>query len=83
MEDKEISQLLIKRINTLISIASEIALQNNSVSISDKVHYFLDNGLTPSEIAEILGKPTNYISVLTNRKRKKTTRGKANKGKAN
>jgi len=71
MDDKEIQTTLIKRLNTLISLTLELVSSDKSTSIAEKVQHLLDLGLTPAEVGEILGKPTNYITAVVHSKKKR------------
>jgi hypothetical protein len=71
MKDAKFQTTLIKRLNTLISLTLEVALSGNSTSIAKKVQRLLDIGLTPAEVGEILGKPTNYVTAVMHSKKKK------------
>jgi len=70
MDDKEIQATIIKRLNTLISLTLELVSSDKSTSIAEKVQHLLNLGLTPAEVGEILGKPTNYITAVIHRKKK-------------
>ncbi len=82
MEDKKLQETVIKRLNaldtiakrlnTLISLTIDIALSQDSTSISDKIHRLFDLGLSPAEIGEILNKPTNYITSIIHQKKKRS-----------
>ena len=71
MEDVGFQKIIIKRLNTLISLTMDIASSQDSASISGKVHRLFDLGLTPAEIGEILRKPTNYVTAVMHTKKKK------------
>jgi hypothetical protein len=71
MDDKQLLITLNRRINIAISLLSEIALQGERVSISDKAQYLLNMGLSAAVVAEILNKPTNYVTAIAHRKKKR------------
>jgi len=72
MEDAELQKIVIKRLNTLISLMSGIASSKDPTPISQKIHLLSGLGLTPAEIGEILNKSTNYITAITHQKRKRS-----------
>ena len=76
MEDKNLLITLNQRLNIAISLLSEIALQGKRVSISDKAQYLLNMGLPAAMVAEILNKPTNYVTAIAHRKKKRTKSSK-------
>jgi hypothetical protein len=76
MEDKNLLITLNQRLNIAISLLSEIALQGERVSISDKAQYLLNMGLPAAIVAEILNKPTNYVTAIAHRKKKRTESNK-------
>jgi hypothetical protein len=82
MEDVKLQETIIKRLNaletiakrlnTLISLTIDIALSQNSTSMSDKIHRLSDLSLSPAEIGEILNKSTNYITAIIHQKKKRS-----------
>jgi len=72
MEDINLQRTIIKRLNTLISLMSDIASSENSTSTAQKIHRLSDLGLSPAEIGEILNKPTNYITATIHQKKKRS-----------
>jgi hypothetical protein len=74
MEDAELQKTIIKRLNTLISLTSDIASSKDSTSTSKKIHHLFDLGLSPAEIGEILNKPTNYITAIIHQKKKRSNK---------
>lgn len=71
MDDKEMQATIIKRLNTLISLTLELISSDKSTSIAEKVQHLINLGLTPAEVGEILGKPTNYITAVVHNKKKR------------
>jgi len=72
MATNEFENKLIKRFNTLISLMLDIASKENSAPIASKIVRLLNLGLSPAEIGEVLGKPTNYVTAVMSTKKKKT-----------
>ncbi|MHC4159421.1 MAG: hypothetical protein ACYSSO_10130 [Planctomycetota bacterium] len=70
MNEKEYEQKLIKRLNTIVVLLVEGVLGGESVSTANKIRRLLDTGLSPAEVGEILGKPTNYITASMSKKKK-------------
>jgi len=71
MANVDFENKLLKRFNTLISLMLDIASTENAVSVTKKVDRLLSLGLSPAEIGEILGKPTNYVTAIMHSKKKK------------
>ncbi len=76
MDENKFQTILIKRLNTLISLVLDIASEEKAASITEKVSRLLELGLTPAEIAEVLGKQTNYVTAVIHRGKKRKTKGK-------
>ncbi len=70
MEDTKLQKTIIKRLNILISLISDIASSENSTSTSQKIHRLSNLSLSPAEIGEILNKPTNYITAVIHQKKR-------------
>jgi hypothetical protein len=71
-DEQGLQKTIIKRLNTLISLTTDIALSKDPASISDRIHHLTDLGLSPSEIGEILNKPTNYVTATLHQKKKRS-----------
>ena len=71
MDDSKFQTTLLKRFNTLISLTLELVSSDKSTSMAKKVQHLLNLGLTPAEVGEILGKPTNYVTAVMYSKKKK------------
>lgn len=80
MDEKIFQTSLIKRFNTLISLTLDVASSGNPVSTAYKIQRLFDLGLTPAEIGEILGKPTNYVTAVMHTKKKKAKKKAKKKG---
>ena len=78
MDDAKLQKTLIKRLNTLISLMVDVALRGDSASTSDKIQYLLKLGLSPTEVGEVLNKPTNYITAIIHRKKNGKRKGAKN-----
>lgn len=74
MNDEQFREELIKRLNVLISLIIERTPSDQRTTITEKAKYLLDLGLKPAEVAEILGKKTNYVTSLINRQKKKAVK---------
>lgn len=62
---------LLRRLDILISLMLESPMREQSVSVMDKIVHLTDLGLSPSEVARVLGKPVNYVTgALAIRKRR-------------
>lgn len=74
MDERKFRTTIIKRFNNLISLLLDVASAERSLSTTEKIKRLSDLGLTPAEIAEILGKETNYVTAVIHRKKKKKKR---------
>jgi len=74
MHDTEFQDKLLNRLNTLISVMLEVASDGNEVSVAEKIQRLLKLGLTPAEVGEILRKPTNYVTAVMHKNKKKVKR---------
>ena len=75
MDENKVQTILIKRLNTLISLVLDIASEKSAASITEKVNRLSELGLTPAEIAEVLGKQTNYVTAVIHRGKKRGRKG--------
>jgi hypothetical protein len=69
MDDSKMSSDVIKRFNAIISLLLDLVGNTENISTTAKVQKLIDIGLTPAEVADILGKPTNYITAILATKR--------------
>ena len=66
----DVENEVLKRLNLLISLLLEQADIKSAKTVAGKIHKLSDMGVSPTDIAKIVGKPLNY--VWTNLGRKKT-----------
>jgi hypothetical protein len=78
MCDSKMSSDVIKRFNAIISLLLDLVGNTENISTTAKVQKLIDTGLTPAEVADILGKSTNYITAILATKK---TRGIKKGGK--
>jgi hypothetical protein len=62
------SQVL-KRLNLLISLFLEQADLKSGKTVAGKIHKLSDMGVSPPEIAQLVGKPLKYIWTNLGRKK--------------
>jgi hypothetical protein len=70
MDDSKIQYVVIKRFNAIISLLLDLVGNTENISTTAKVRKLIDIGLTPAEIADIIGKPINYITAILNQNNK-------------
>lgn len=64
---------LLTRLDVLIALLLERSEPDSKVSTSDKIAKLIELGVSPADVARILGKPTNYVTAtLAVRRRRKT-----------
>ncbi len=79
MNEDQYQTAVLKRLDTLISLLLEPLPAGDSTSVSEKVRRLLNLGLGAAEVAEILGKPTNYVTaVIAKRKKRPKTKARSN-----
>lgn len=66
MESGESYQLarIQRRLDVLIALQLDQLEEREGISISAKVRRLLDMGLSPAEVASIVGKPVNYVTAI-------------------
>ena len=64
---------VVKRLDILIAVSLERTNDGKTTSMTEKILKLRELGLAPSEIAQILRKPVNYVtaSIAMRKKRKK------------
>jgi hypothetical protein len=72
MEDSQLISKVIRRLDILIALELEKSRGFITTSIADRIFHLSNLGITPAEIADILGKPINYITATLSRRNKKT-----------
>jgi len=72
MNENELQQEILRRLDIIICLMLDRPAPDKATSVSSMVHKLGGLGLSPSEIAKILGKPVNYITAVnaTRRTRK-------------
>lgn len=76
MEDTQILEQILKRLNILISLELLRMDESSAVTMSTRIRSLANLGLPPSEIAEIIGKPLNYVTATLSRKKKSQDKGR-------
>lgn len=68
---------IVKRLNILIAVSLDAA-GKNGLSMADKIAKLNDLGVSPADIARILGKPANYITATLSQRKIRKKKGKIN-----
>lgn len=77
MEDSLLLKKAIRRLDVLISIGLDAVGGPEGMRVADKISCLKEKGLQAAEIADIVGKPLNYVtSTLSQRKKIKAKREK-------
>jgi hypothetical protein len=63
--DMKYQAAIIKRLNVLIALQ---LTRDKATSTTEKIRALRDAGMTPSEIAGVVGKGINYVSAVLGRK---------------
>lgn len=71
MDNETIFNQILRRLDILIILQLETLSRTESVPISSKILKLSEFGLSASEIANIIGKPINYVTAVISNKRKK------------
>lgn len=74
MEPRDVQKDVLRRLNILISLELDRQQDTKISSIASKVHRLIALGLAPSEVANIIGKPVNYVTALLATKRARARR---------
>lgn len=70
MDNEEILNQIIWRLNILILLQLECTLEKEKIPISIKVNKLAELGLSATDISSIVNKPLNYITATISQKRK-------------
>jgi len=69
--DNKILLGIVRRLDALIAILLDKPNADSSVTATEKIKKLMEVGLSPSDIAVILGKPTNQVTALMSALKKK------------
>jgi hypothetical protein len=69
MIENEIGREILQRLDIIICLFLDMPAADSATSVASKVHKLSSLGLSPSEIAKILGKPVNYVTAIKSTKR--------------
>ena len=70
MQDDKILKQILRRLDILISLQVEPSTESDKVPVANKIRRLAELGLTPTEIAGVLGKPLNYVTGTLSRQKK-------------
>lgn len=79
MDDNAVLNSILKRLDILISLGLEKPLSEKPTTIADRIVRLQALGLSPSEIAAVLGKPTNYVTATISQKKTRHAKGGRNR----
>ena len=69
MKDTQILERIQKRLNILITLQLAQLDPASVVPMAARIRWLADLGLPPSEIAEIVNKPLNYVTATLSQKK--------------
>jgi hypothetical protein len=75
MKEPAQSDSIIRRLDVLIAVTLDASLGKDNSSMSAKIHYLRDLGLSAAETAAILNKSPNYVTAMISQKKKRAERG--------
>lgn len=70
MENADFQNTLLRRLNLLIILMLDTSSSEGPQSTTKRIERLTKIGLPPSEIAEIIGKNTNYVTAVLHGKKK-------------
>jgi len=76
MKDGEFERKVLQRLGVLISLRLDVPTSDRLPSIASKVVRLSGLGLSPSEVASILGKPTKYVTANLSKNRSRIKKRK-------
>ncbi len=79
MDDNAILNSILKRLDILICMGLEKPLLEKPTTMANRIVRLQAIGLSPSEIAAVLGKPTNYVTATISRKKARHANGGHNR----
>ena len=74
MDGPEFEVTLVRRLDILISLMLDVGAGGPTVPISAKILRLLNLGLTPAEVAEIVGRSPNYVTAVIHTEKHKAKR---------
>lgn len=63
MKSANTDQSVVKRLNVMIALMLDQTKENQGITMAAKIVKLAALGLAPSDIAEIVGKPLNYVTA--------------------
>lgn len=77
MEDNStVLNQILRRLDVLISIELEKPVESKTVPLAGKIKRMAELGLSVSEIASVIGKPTNYVTATLSQQKKSAQKNK-------
>jgi hypothetical protein len=75
MKETQFHEVLIRRLDVLISLLLDAPAADSATSFSSKIRRLSELGLSPAEIGNILGKPVNYITATLSQQKAARKKG--------
>lgn len=79
MDNEKLLTGILKRLDILISLELEKPLLEKATAMSERIERLDSLGLPPSEIGEVIGKRTNYVSAALSQRRVASSRKRSGK----
>ncbi len=76
MDQAEFHVQLLRKLDLLIRLQLESPSTGEAPTTASMIVRLLDFGLTSTEVAAIVGKPTNYVTAVNAARKKKKTKKK-------
>ena len=70
MDEEKLLKQIVRRLDIIIALQTEGLAKDEVVIPAQKIKRLASVGLSPSEIATFIGKPTNYVTATLARKKK-------------
>jgi len=74
MSNGDQTQDIVRRLDVLIQLMLDNLGDGTGMAIASKIYRLTDLGLSPAQTANILGKPTSYVTSTLHRRKKGASR---------
>ena len=78
MKEDNFEKEVLRRLDIVISLMLDSTNGENTVTIASKVLRLTELGLTPTEIANIIGKAPNHVTSILNKAKTRSKKEKKN-----
>jgi hypothetical protein len=72
MDDEQFRKQILRRLDVLILLMLNASTDADQISIAERVRNLTDLGLSPSEIASVIGKPVNHVTSILNKAKRRS-----------